>query len=495
MEAGSLDWENRLDFYQIHARPASTMSAADGDRRIVVTAQRICHHSPFPITISHIATYANHRCAPPPARDPDMLRRHFIIATAACALLLGAASGCSFDIEPGSQIAGQQCSSDDDCAQGLVCSDRICRHAAGSSPSISDTDVGDSEVGPGPDPEVGPEPVDVPIIDAGEECSLGDQRCASEETFQICQSDGQGGTMWSAARFCANDEVCDNGECVDACADGEVFNPVTEECVPDEDPEPCCPGGCADDQICYDCSCVDYQPETCQYQDQPCNAAGQLSGDFVCIDYDGLTEPRCMGFCDPGASDPDATCPGANSVCTYEEPTDPEGLCFTSCAIEDPCADDGMRCVYLDGTFDDGICYPSTGTGEAGDPCDPQDPFSCAGQALCMEGLCMQSCRPFDQGETDCDDGYCLPVGDGAIGICTEDVSDGQGGCTSEGGTCGEDAVACFPGEEPGAGLECHEFCRLEPGVDDCRDDEEVCHRVDQENEEIGICGPGFATQ
>ncbi len=335
-----------------------------------------------------------------------MFRRHLLVLLAACAVVFGAAAGCSFDIEPGSQLAGQQCSSDEDCADGLVCSDRICRPTAGDSPWGSGADAGEP--------------------DAGE-------------------------------------------------------------------PE-CCEGGCADGQICNDCTCVDYDPNTCDYQDQPCNMTGQEVNGFLCMDYDGMGQSRCMGFCDPGAPEPDSTCPDPSSHCSFAEPTDPEGLCLSSCTIDGPCADDEMRCIYYDTGFGDGICHPVTQENPIGSDCNPQEPLSCADQALCMEGTCMQSCRPFHGDGTDCADGYCVPM-DAQFGVCREDVSDGQGGCTMEGGTCGEDATVCDADDLSQDELQCAESCRLAEGAQDCSRDDHYCHRVDQQDEILGICGPGFSTQ
>lgn len=416
-----------------------------------------------------------------------MLRRQLMIAVATCAILIGGAVGCSFDIEPGSQLAGQKCNSDDDCAEGLVCSERICRATAGESPWSSGPDAGEPDGGQ-PDSDHPPPP------NVGTQCEPGERRCNSEDVYAVCETDprhpdSQPG--WQSYH-CADDEICAQGRCVDRCDEGQQFDPDTGECI--SVTEPCCAGGCADDEICHDCSCVSYNPNICEYQDQPCDSPGELMGRFYCIDYDGLTQPRCMGICDPQAPDPNATCPGPHSYCAFEDDNAFEGICMTSCAIDDPCADDNMSCIYIDGTPGDGVCYPSTGTGEVGDLCDPQDPFSCAGEALCIEGTCMQSCRPFEQSETDCNDGYCAPF-DANMGVCIEDASDGQGGCMMEGGTCGEDATGCYPSDEPGTQLQCYEFCRLEEETKDCSDDDHACHRFDQQNEVLGFCGPAFATQ
>lgn len=403
----------------------------------------------------------------------------------------GVGVGCSIDIEPGSQLAGQECSGDDDCAEGLVCSQRVCRSPAGSGPDATMPDAGDPDTEPPPDSIL-------PPPDTGVRCHLDERRCLTDDTYQICETDPDTGANDWFAYSCEDHEICEDGYCAEMCDDDEQFNPITGECESID--EPCCEGGCDDNEICHDCSCVSFQRESCEYQDQPCAHEGQFDGDFVCVSFDEqgqnqTMEPRCLGICHPGAEDPDATCPGPNSFCSYEEPTDPEGFCLTSCSIDDPCADDAMSCIYFGGSGDDGVCYPSTGGAEVGEPCDADDAFSCADEALCIEGVCRQSCRPFDQSQTDCAEGYCLPFGD-RLGMCVEDSSDGQGGCTVEGTTCGEDATGCFPepSREPGPGPECVEFCRLDDGVGDCSDDGEICEQFDPENSTIGICTPGFTT-
>ena len=432
-----------------------------------------------------------------------MFRRLLVIALSAFALLL-ASAGCSFDIEPGSQLAGQQCYGDDDCAQDLVCFDRICRPKAGDSPwgpgidaDLPDTDLPDADTPDARRPDIGPPdvgPRDVGPPDVGPECVIGESYCYSGASVSFCEPGPDGVPAWSQPQACGTNQICEAGQCVNDCPEGFFYDPIADECIPEDEPV-CCEGGCADNEICHDCSCVPYDPEACVMQDQPCDHPGQVIIEWACVDFDGVNQPRCMGICDPTAPDPDTTCPDDSSVCLYDEGAGSnEGICMSSCNINEPCADDGMHCIYFDGTSADGICYPSTGSGQHGDPCDAQDPFSCADSALCIEGTCMQSCRPFDQPQTDCAQGNCIPFDDN-IGVCFMDSADGQGGCTMENTTCGEDATGCYPSSDPGGGLQCYEFCRLEQGSDDCTADTDVCHRFDQQQEVLGLCGPGFTTQ
>ncbi len=412
--------------------------------------------------------------------------------------------GCSIDRIEGSQQAGQECGNDAECAQGLICSERRCRPvsygASGTAnedvPITDDTDVGTSEPETGPiihydtppplpEPDTPPNDHDVPNQVSGPgECDLGDSRCASPTSTEHCMGFDSESAEWME-RPCPNDHSCVDGECVVDCGPDEVYNPISGECVAEE--QECCEGGCNDDELCHQCSCVSYDPATCQFQNQPCDVDGQFSGGYMCTSFGEFSEPRCMGLCNPPAANPDATCPDPDSICLYEDTSQPNGSCMTDCSIDDICGDEGMRCIHHGAANDDGLCMPTTGSGNVGDSCNPDDFFDCGAHAICVGGTCHQSCRPFDLDESDCPTGSsCLAFG-ANLGMCALDTSVGDGSCTNEFTACSEDATGCFQ-DFDGGGLICYEFCRLQTeGADDCPSDY-TCFQHDPQNEALGMC-------
>lgn len=381
------------------------------------------------------------------------------------------ATGCSPDTE-GERAAGQECTDDVDCAEGLVCSERVCRSVDDNG--VDAGDVGD-DTDDGPDDDAGVND-DEDVVDnndePGIECDPGDTRCDSDTVVERCVS-GDDGPYWTLSN-CPDDHVCDNGQCVD-----------------ESDPNGyCCPDGCGEGEICHNCQCEDYDPDQCGFQDQPCSNEGQIANDYVCTDIGG-DDLRCIGLCEPAADDPDNTCPDSNTICQFEDSTDPNGYCMTSCSIGDGCADDWMTCIYNASSIDDGLCQPQTGTAQPGDPCDSEDPFGCEGTALCIGGFCQDTCRPFGQDDTDCDDGYCLAL-NADVGICADDSSLNDDDCSAQFTTCGEDATICVdetPQNPQDVDLSCRDACRTELGDEDC-DGDESCEVADPDNPTLGICQP-----
>ncbi len=339
-------------------------------------------------------------------------------------------------------------------------------------------------------------------------CTPGEGQCISETAREVCDLSGQWVTTECNQDFGL---ICEDGQCVPGpgpdctsgqstcldsitaafCIDGEWD--VLETCGPGfvcDDascrPEPtqeCCPGGCGEGQMCDGCECKDYDMSVCQYQDQPCSVEGQFANGFGCYRYGENAPLRCYGICNTLAPDPDASCPGTDpAVCTFEQ-GNPNGICLKACGEEQSCADDRVRCVYNDVGPYEGVCWPTTSLAQAGDPCDEWDVFSCSGTALCIEGICEDTCRPFHGGGTDCASGYCLPIGED-IGLCRPDASAGVG-CSQEGGACGADATGCFPDGATGV-LVCYEFCRVAEGNSDCGPGE-TCFQYDPQSP-IGVC-------
>ena len=446
-----------------------------------------------------------------------------IIAATALALFMTA---CSVDFETGAQLPGQECTSDDHCASDLICVERRCRAVTGGGATDDDAGVDDVYVPDNhhqPDggngwPDVnGPQPI----------CEPGERYCIDESTVSYCWLDERGDPLSPSEIIysCGPNEYCDGGYChimdndpQPPCVPGEAYCldiDTIYECFIDEDgevaenvfpcgsgfycqggtcregsgpvdPDPCCEDGCGTGQICHECTCVDYNSQSCQYQNQPCQTEGQISGGYVCsnIGADSV-HLRCIGLCSPNAANPNQTCPDADSVCSYETPNDPNGWCLSACHIGDYCADSRMACIYNNTSTKDGFCLPVSGLGQPGDSCDEQDPYSCADEHLCIGGTCRQSCRPFEQAQSDCPGGdHCLAF-DPNLGVCLTDTSTPGGGCTQEFTTCGADATGCFANAFGGTPT-CYEFCRLDLGDQDCTSGS--CFQHDSNNDLIGMC-------
>ena len=429
-------------------------------------------------------------------------RSSLFLAAASLSGLVLILSGCGLDIQEGSQFSGQECFENSDCVSGLVCSQRRCRPVA----------TGQQDLDAGPTEDADPDDTG-PRLDTGlppdtdlPECTEGARRCASETAAEVCLN-GQ----WTR-RSCDSsiDEVCQDGYCmsdtgvcqpgqsiclndetvgfctgnswdiVEVCQDGQTCADAT--CI--DDPSDCCPGGCGSGEICDACTCQEYDIDVCQFQDQPCNQEEQISNNYVCARYGDQSQLRCFGICNTGAADPDASCPGTGERVCLNQDEGPNGLCMSACTIDDGCADSRMGCLYYDVGPGDGLCIPVSDTGELGDSCDGFDTFSCTGSNMCIQDTCVQSCRPFTDGDTDCGDGYCLAF-DSNLGMCTPSSELPNGGCNQQGTTCNGDATGCFPG---GFGaVQCYDFCRLSLGDSDCSSGE-TCWQYEAEQTQLGIC-------
>ena len=406
------------------------------------------------------------------------MQRRLFLVFAATALVGLFAIGCTPDVAPGSQLAGQECTEDSDCASDLVCVERRCRSVSDSG----DTDAGDNgDVGDAGGLNDNGAPDDIDPDDTGTDpdpsCTPGETRCDGTTRVERCIGASDGSTHWTS-NSCPTDHSCSDGSCVDESSS----------------PGDCCEGGCGSGEICHDCSCTSYDPDECEYQNQPCSTEGQIENGFGCAPYgdeDGSQFGlRCLGLCTPSASAPDETCPEQNSVCMYEDTSQPTGHCTTNCSIGDHCTDDWLTCIYNDSAYDDGICLPVTDTNQIGDSCDSADIYSCAGEGICIGGFCQQSCRPFDKPQTDCASGHCLAF-NSDMGMCAQDSSLGSDGeCSAAFTTCGEDATGCFPDDlndpQP-TDFSCHDVCRLALGDDDCSGDQS-CEQHDPDNTDVGYC-------
>ena len=373
------------------------------------------------------------------------------VALLTTTIALSGLIGCVPDTDaPGGP--GQECRSDDDCIDDLICAQRLCRSADGAM--VDDNATNDNR------------------NNSDDDQSTNDDQNANDDDQST------------------NDDQNANGDDQGLNDDNQSANDDQNLNDDDQDPGDCCSSGCSDGEICHDCSCTSFNPQQCSYQDQPCETEGQITNGYVCSESDGDVDLRCYGLCTPSDSDPDSTCPDPGSSCHYEDPDQANGLCLSSCSIGEPCADDAMTCIYNASSSDEGLCQPQTGSAQVGEAC--QNFFDCKGDAVCAAGFCRHSCRPFDQSQTDCPEDYCLAL-NADIGVCAEDASVGNGQqCTAPFRTCGEDATGCFP-ENSNApqptNFVCRDMCRLQLGDQDCPADHS-CQRHDQDNEIIGYCIP-----
>lgn len=440
-------------------------------------------------------------------------------------------AGCSF--EPGSrtQLAGQECFGDGDCVDGLVCVQRRCQYRAfDHADAGGDVDAADviddaTDVPSDVPPDV-PPLMDV-AVDGSQRCTPGRRRCAGDAVVEICADDGSR----YFRRECEQGLVCQNGDCMptNTCRDDDgdgygrgcelgadcndnnpdihpdrnevCSTPVDDNCdgQVNETCTECCPGGCGADQFCSNCQCVPVDPSVCRYQDQPCSNEGPSNG-FYCASIEQNGELRCIGLCDSGADNPDATCPAAGTVCAFGtgDPSTNQALCLNGCTISQGCGTPGYGCLPIDGSQREGICVPTNPANKLGDSCNADQFMDCEEGAFCADlnngGRCVQACRPFTNAHiaaTDCPQGsHCVAVAEN-IGMCQTDIPNVQEGdrCGRDQvfRTCGQDAVACYP--SGGRGTRCMRICRIAEGDADCNSGQS-CYQYDQ-NSNVGVCVDG----
>jgi hypothetical protein len=416
---------------------------------------------------------------------------------ALCCLALSALfAACSFDTNPGSSFAGQTCFEESDCAAGLTCRERRCRPISGEQPTDAGLDSVEEDTS-----EEDTTEEDTTQNDTSEECTQFDTRCGEDGGLEICGRDGR----WSDSE-CPGGTTCQDGECIgdttctDSDGDGyfggegcpdcndndrninpgaeeDCETPVDDNCngaINEGCETECCPGGCADNEVCSVCECVEYDPGLCTTTGQPCDEPGQFVNGFFCSE-DFFDQPRCVGVCDTTAEDPDSTCPQEGTVCSFGQDGN-QGICLEGCFLDRGCSTPGFGCLPVGDTQADGICVPTDENNKIGDPCDPNQTFACEAGAFCInlgqgQATCQQACRPFeDENGTDCDSGHCFPFSP-TLGVCQEDATvNNDGTCTQPQNAfrpCEEDATICVNTGGFG-GSRCFDMCRVELGNADC---------------------------
>lgn len=445
-------------------------------------------------------------------------------------------AACTVDIGNGSQLAGQTCFQESDCSQGLTCVERVCRPNLGGG-ITPDEDAGGGDANniannttnnannvtpDGGPPDIGP-------TDTGPGCQEGRRRCVDSRTYEVCVEVQPGVTRFREVP-CQDGQRCEDGSCTggmmcrdvdgDGFGDGCPLGPDCDDGNPNANPDEredcgtpfdddcdgqanegcdgCCPMGCNDDEFCSaDCACEPYDPQICEFQNQPCSNEGAFQNGYGCFSFGGTAELRCWGICQINADDPDATCPDPDSACAFDAGDGENGICMTTCDEtangQNTCGPADLGCLNLDIGDGDGICAPVNTDNGRNDRCNADTFFDCDEGLVCLNfqggnrGRCREACRPFalNGNQTDCDQGHCLPFSAG-FGVCFQDNMFDEGeNCNPPQSACGDDAVGCYPNFS--GQTECQRLCRLDEGDVDCRGNDD-CTQFDMQQEELGVC-------
>lgn len=259
---------------------------------------------------------------------------------------------------------------------------------------------------------------------------------------------------WSAGcSGCNGGEEQPEGRCpevpcglLERCVEGVCVSLSDVACVPP----------CGDGFICNLGECVE-GVETCSEAGQTCDPRSPISGEFYCIDWDGL---------EAGG----------------------EPVCSNRCALDGTCPE-GESCFLLNGLDDS--------------PCSTD--FDCKAGTLCRQGACRAAacqpseCEGFLSGQQTCQDRY-ADVPEYAAGAKCYDLPDGSSFCFPAGlgqvwDTCdgflevvatGDLSTTC------GEGLGCVQgTCQLACAVDDDCDAEQTCLFAEDDliASGVGFCG------
>ena len=396
---------------------------------------------------------------------------------AALALTVG---GCgSSDIDPGTQIIGQRCYSDVDCADGLECSQRrLCVAPApmldpgetssannpnnpnnvnntsapnnGGNVAPNDDPNNGGNVAPNGDPNVAPngepnnennepnndapniEPNnDDPNVDPNNEnnvpnnddpnniqlCEIGDRSCVTPFSYEICVQFDDGGTDLIERR-CPEGSQCENGRCRETCRDNDGDG-TFENCDP------------------FDCD--DTTPRRSPFNEEVCD-------DGIDNNCNRRVDEGCQADCcancgGPGAFCVDCQCQMVNpSVCSFQN---------------QPCTNldsfnNGLYCADFTGNGTEGVCVGLCDQ-FVNDPAStcPSPNQACAfGDPNGGQGICFDTCNR----DTDCGNpnsgclayntdepmsqGICTPADpSNPIGAPCDEFGDGPFGC-APGGIC-----------------------------------------------------------
>lgn len=267
------------------------------------------------------------------------------------------------DVDCGDCDGGDECGEHLDNVCGCPCEvDDHCYADGESSPHeecmVCDPDRSHEEFSPADD--------GTDCQDAGV-CQDGECICQDDATFcddECVDTDSNRDHCGDCANSCAENEICDggncivscpddqsvcDGECVDTDSDSEHCGECNNSCVGDDDTTAFCEGGecvfeCIDDDLTYcdgDCVDIDSDPSHCGGCHQECST-----------DADGATAECVGGECQINCDDDDLTYCEDDDLCTdLRHDHDHCGECGNECTGNDFCNDG--ECESFDASCDD----------------------------------------------------------------------------------------------------------------------------------------------
>lgn len=268
------------------------------------------------------------------------------------------------------------------------------------------------------------------------ECALHETRCG-DDGLQICQEDSEGCLQWSESVECGEESRCDDGRCVEVCADS---------C---EEGERRCDGA-GGFQLCHEEAdgCHDWTSTVECPDDESCE--------------DGVCESDCTDVCDEG----ETRCSGADGFQVCQESA--EGCLDWTDSVE---CEEGLECSG-------GVCVES-----CQDQCEPDDKVCVGGPGPDFQ-VCEQQpsgCWDWSPIES-CEDGQWCESGE-CVDACSDECDDGDTRCEDDGVEyCVENAQGCYQWTDPvecGQEMECDDGQCLPECDDECSDKATQCDGED----------------
>ena len=313
---------------------------------------------------------------------------------AAIGLILVTAIGCGVGLQSEKNKDGAECTTSDDCEEGLECRNFIC-----TSPSSADTDSDGiaNEDDNCPD-AANPNQTNSDLDAEGDACDTDDDNDGVLDDDDNCvtianadQRDRDGDGLGDACDP-ENPPECD-------CTDLQTCDEATGTCI---EPTVCLSDGdCIPPRICLAGACTDEEPECRDDYDCDDDNDGTPDGycdpiQLQCIPNICTNDSQCLGSlvcnADGWCSDCSATtpCPG-NQVCDYFVCLDAEaGQCTndTDCAEGRICDIDTGNCIAPPCQAD--TFEPNEGMSYIEPPVECDEDAECSANAFCDFGFCAE---------------------------------------------------------------------------------------------------------